>query len=1204
MFSLLLMLSVGHAATDVRFHHLGITDGLSQPSILCAWQDQAGFMWFCTQQGLNRFDGYQFRVYKISNSEGLQDHYITDLVGDPDGTTVWLATRYAGLIRFNTRDDRFVPVPMGEGLEDVGVHALVVDRSNRLWIGSKDQGVWLLDLDDPQATPARVGNPGEMERFYIDRRGQVWVLTSNNGLWRGPEQGEQVTLTQVLATPSDVHAVTEVWDESVLWVGSDDGIECIDLERGLPGSCQTPAVPDVYDFEFDSKGRLWIGSSRGLYRLHQADGAMEHFVSRPDDPNSLAQNFISTVYEDRQGNIWVGTWLAGINMLPAQMAPFRVLGNEDEPSYAGNNSVASMVEDLNGGIWAAFYRSIGVAKWNEDKGIFETAQVDANFQTDSTAELGRVLALDAQTGLIWSVANDGTLATIDPQVGDYKLAPKQPVTGSVIDYLGINDGRMVVATRNKGLAIVDTETLDIEWLLRSDDGFLTDSATEAALDGDLMWVGTDRGLALYSVADAEVLLILNRQSEKPLSHSSISTVEMQSDQDILWVGTQGGGLNKVYLSADHRQVLAVETVQGLPSDSIGGILEDAGGNFWVSTAVGLTRVGRDGTVRNFGVADGVQEDGFFIGSYFRGNSGAIYFGGRGLLIVHPDKYELPASIPPVAISEVLVLNERAQVGGDSPRLQMAPPYSQRLTLYPEDYLLTIRFSSPRYDQIRNIRYAYRMVGLDEDWIDVPAGGSSATYTHVTPGNYSFEVKAGFDGLQWSPVTSLRVHAPPPPWRSWWAIVIYLALAMAAIYLPLRARLARLAQQQRQQQALEESAERLRLALWGSGDELWYYDPIVNKVSLTYYDRDRGAFVDSEPEDLEELASKMHPDDRSSAMDQLKRHARGETDALEVMYRRLAGDQWQWFQARGVVVRRDAEQRAILIAGTRRNVNQRMQALLALEDLNQRLEEKVQERTRELASARDLLVEREKMAALGTLVSGVAHELNTPLGITLTAASHLQQKTDAIAAKLKGDPELARFAGVMEEGLKIVVGSMQRASDLVKSFKRVAVDQSHERRKTFDLADYMNDVLLSLQPVYKGRIELDLEMNGTAIIQTDPAAIYQLIQNLVVNSATHAFVGVDKPAIHIKLEVGEDRLLLDYTDNGCGISDEVRGHIFEPFVTTARKSGSSGLGMHIVYNLVTQVFNGTIRCVATGGQGAHFVVSIPMVGLRAQGGDQS
>ncbi|GJM08962.1 MAG: hypothetical protein DHS20C11_12380 [Lysobacteraceae bacterium] len=1199
LFSVSLMGTVAHAATDVRFQHFGIAEGLSQPSILCAWQDPNGFMWFCTQQGLNRFDGYQFRIYSIANSKGLEDHYIMSLAGDPDGRTLWLGTRYAGLIRFNTMSDEFEQIPLGEGVQDVGINALVIDSKHRLWIGSKDRGVWLLDLNDENAMAVRVGNPGEMQRFYIDQRQQVWVLTSNSGLWRANATADQVTLTQVLATPTDVHAVTEVWDGSVLWVGSDDGIGCVDLGTGLPGNCQAADVPDVFDFEFDSKEQLWIGSSRGLYRMKGPGQALEHFVSRPDDPNSLSQNFISTIYEDDQGNVWVGTWLAGINMLPAQAAPFRVLGNEDEPSYAGNNSVASMVEDHQGGIWSAFYRSIGVARWNEQQGIFETVQVDADLQSDGTAELGRVLALDRNTGLIWSVANDGTLATIDPEERLYQTTARQPLSGSVIDYLGIDGGRMIVATRNKGLAILDVETLDIQWILRSEDGFLTDSATEAMLDGDLIWVGTDRGLALYSIDEDQVLLVLDRQSEKPLTHSSISTLELQSDQDVLWVGTQGGGLNKVTLSPDHRTVLAVETVGGLQSDSIGGILEDADGNFWVSTAVGISRVGVDGTVRNFGVAEGVQEDGFFIGSYFKARSGRLYFGGRGLLVVEPDEYELPTSIPSVAITEVLVLNRRAQVGGEEPRLLAAPPYSERLTIYPEDYLLTIRFSSPRYDQIRNIRYAYRMVGLDQDWIDVPAGASSATYTHVTPGKYTFEVKAGFDGIEWSDVTALSVHAPPPVWRSAWAVVAYIALLAILIWLPLRSRLARLAEQQRQQTALEESAERLRLALWGSGDELWYYDPMANTVSLTYYDRDRGAFIDSEPEDLDELANKMHVDDRKSSLEQLQRHARGETDALEVMYRRLIGDQWQWFQARGVVVRRDPDQRATLIAGTRRNVNQRMQALLALEDLNQRLEEKVQERTRELASARDLLVEREKMAALGNLVSGVAHELNTPLGITLTAASHLQQKSDAVYERLRNDPDLARFAGVLEEGLKIVIGSMQRASDLVKSFKRVAVDQSHERRKTFDLADYMNDVLLSLQPVYKSRIKLEMEMNGTATIQTDPAAVYQLIQNLVVNSATHAFVGVEKPSIHIKMDVGADRILLNYTDNGCGISDEVRAHIFEPFVTTARKSGSSGLGMHIVYNLVTQVFNGTIRCVATGGQGAHFVVSIPMAGLRVQ-----
>jgi len=284
----------------------------------------------------------------------------------------------------------------------------------------------------------------------------------------------------------------------------------------------------------------------------------------------------------------------------------------------------------------------------------------------------------------------------------------------------------------------------------------------------------------------------------------------------------------------------------------------------------------------------------------------------------------------------------------------------------------------------------------------------------------------------------------------------------------------------------------------------------------------------------------------------------------------------------------------------------------IDSMLKRIEEELrisEERKRELDTARNAaeqsleklmltqksLVESEKMAALGGLVAGIAHEINTPVGVGITAATHLQEKLNDLAMEYKAGTmkrsALEKFFEVSAETLEITMTNLTRAAELITSFKQVAVDQSSEDRRTFNFKKYLNDVLISLKHEYK-RTRHKVEVTGPddIVIDSFPGALSQVITNLLMNSLIHAFDRDDEGLIRFDISMDGGMVKLLYSDNGKGIPPENLPRIFEPFFTTKRGKGGSGLGMHIVYNLVNSKLNGSILCSSTIGKGTEFTIA--------------
>lgn len=443
--------------------------------------------------------------------------------------------------------------------------------------------------------------------------------------------------------------------------------------------------------------------------------------------------------------------------------------------------------------------------------------------------------------------------------------------------------------------------------------------------------------------------------------------------------------------------------------------------------------------------------------------------------------------------------------------------------------------------------------------------------------------------------------------AWVAVVLLLVATVVGLWV------GRQRERARQAADHEHSSLRLKLVLWSTGDELWEMDLAADTLSRS----NPLKHLQASSHDLVTRASAMralvHPDDRDAFNQAMVQHFKGETEFFDIVYRApdLAG-QWRWLRSRGRVVERQNDGQALRMVGTTSDVTEFKNHELELDELNHELESRVEQRTEaldrsnrelqdaivELQQAQDQLVHSEKMAALGGLVAGVAHEINTPLGIGVTAASHLEQETRRLGQQIE-DGSLSResldqFRQMATESAQLILRNLMRADKLVRSFKQVAVDRTSEQRRRFELGGFLHEMAITLSPMFKNS-PYALEITPTEPLELDsyPGALGQIFTNLVDNALLHAFDGRARGHIRItSRRVGATRVEIRFDDDGNGIPAANLRRIFDPFFTTRLGKGGSGLGLHIVYNLATGLLGGRIEVDSTPGAGSRFVLTLP------------
>ena len=1233
-----------HADT-VRFHTYGTAEGLSQATSHAIAQDRNGFIWVGTQDGLNRFDGYAFKTYKHTRGDpySLTQNHVWALAADPDGS-LWVGTQAGGLNRYDPALDRFVAYETeSDSTASRLVTALLLDSGGRVWVANGGGRLQWVDRERQRLVDTPLGeSPAlRMVRSMLQSQdGTIWIGTYQ-GLFRTDAKAR--AMLEVRAEPGkplDVFALAQAEDGS-LWVGTTSSGLYHLTSRGEPlaqfhhGSNADVAY-DLPDDEIrallaDSEGGLFIaGNSRGLARLDTHTQHFDLFIHDATHADSIGGNRLSSLLRERNGLLVAGTYTNGISVHDPRTRALALIDRIVEGGSTGSvQSALALYGDSDNTLWSSTASNGGLLHLDLAGQVLRRFTHDPK-RPDSLAHDFVQYVTRTPDGSLWVATIGGGLDRLKPDGSGFEHLRHVPA-----DKASLASDRVLFVMQDRGGTLwVGTLDAGLDERCAACAGFrhhqhdVTDpssaagdavSAIQELRNGEFWIAYRTEGLDRLDRSSGRFEHFRSRATDPASLSSDAASVLAEDSNGDLWVGTQGGGID--HRMADGRGNWLFETidsVDGLASDAIGKIIETAPGTFWVSTTAGISRIehaaGSAPRIVNYRSGNGAQPRGYWINAGSRLPDGRLVFGGLdGISLLDPAAMTL-APTPPPRITGLLLSNVPAALRWRDDNSPMAVSLSQggNVVLDHHQQNITFEFSALEYSDPDSVQYAYRLDGHDDHWIETSASRRLATYTDLPAGDYRLRIRARHSGEPWAESDSpVELRVLPPPWASPTAYVVYVAASALALLLAFLIARTTLRRRHAVQEAMRHSSERLKLALWGSGSELWDVDLASGRMVRENHLPHLAANAEAVDQTIAAYLPFVHRDDVPVFNAALREHLSGMTATFECSYRTLdRNHEWVWILTRGRA-QRNANGRALRMSGTTHDIADLKAAEEALRALNEQLESRVEQRTADLRTANSelrnalerltltqrQLLEAEKLASLGGMVAGIAHEINTPLGISVTAASHLHDETRRMARMVESNQltrsGLQRFAQAAREGADLVLRNLRRADRLVKSFKQVAVDQSSEERRVVDLGASLEEIVTTLGPsLKKSGCQMTLDCPQLIIVETAPGALYQIVTNLVMNSLTHGFSSSVEG--HIRIEVRRDAaaIRIDYRDNGRGMEESVRVRIFEPFFTTARGQGGSGLGMHIVYNLVTQSLRGGIECVSAPGKGVLFRIVMP------------
>jgi diguanylate cyclase (GGDEF)-like protein len=864
--TLALLAGPGFGAPDapgpMRFGHVTVEQGLSQANVMTVLQDSLGYMWFGTENGLDRFDGYQMRGYqrRQGQPDGLAHDFVWQVAEDREAN-LWIATDGGGVARWNRATDSFRtyrhdPADIAT-IASNQVRTLLVESDGTVWLGTQDKGLDRLVpatgrvthfRHDP-ATPSSLPDDA-VYALFADGAGQLWVGTGGGVARLNRATGEFIRYQHAAASPDSLadDQVRAIYEDrqGAIWVGTvGGGLNRLDPATGrfrhyrhAAGSPSTLSDDHVRAILEDAEGRLWVGTANGLNLMDRAAGTFTRYVHEDTDPSSLRDNYIMSLFQDRSGILWVGTRSGGVSKWNPRSWS---LGYSDA-RWLGKANIMAFADDGRGRVWIGTFGSgLGLLD-SRQPGVAPARSQYRQSQAGGGLTDDRVMALlYDREGLLWVGTMGGGLNLLDPATGRFRVFRHDAADPSTIGADGVmalfedRDGRIWVGTYGGGLNRYDRATGGFtRFPANPADPASLGSPRVTAITQDLtgaLWVGTDGGgLNLLDPATGRFHQYRHDPARATtLSADTVYALHVDRAGNV-WVGTQGGGLDRVVGGpADPGSIsfANLSEADGLPNNVIYGIHSDPSGNLWLSTNAGLARLDPgSGKVKSFHRSHGAQAEEFNFGAHYRASDGQLFFGGAaGYNAFLPDRLGAGPAPPPVVLTGFEKMNRPVQDG---------MPYDKidTVTLDHRDDVVTFEIAALDFNAPGKNRYAWILEGFDSDWVQ--AGEERrATYTNLDAGDYVFRARAASSDGVWNEAgLSIALRVQPAPWATWWAYGTYglaALLLLAAIWRSQR--LKRLRQLAYRQQ-LEQEVSKRTAELAERNEELGVLNNKLMEASLT------------------------------------------------------------------------------------------------------------------------------------------------------------------------------------------------------------------------------------------------------------------------------------------------------------------------------------------------------------------------------------
>lgn len=775
----------------ISFLKYQVEQGLSHNTVWCMMQDSYDFMWFGTSDGLNLFDGNNFRIYKndAKDTHSIGNNFIKSLCEDAAGN-IWVGTN-KGVYLFDRKMESFAPfsVKTEDGVLISSIVTKILRAKNgQIWIATLGQGIFIYDPHKEILTQNSMLSSHVMNVLQIPD-GRIFLTSRQNGLICFDANGKYLkSFFPENNKLNNTEINTLFYQNNKLWfnVGTFGFYEMNTLNgqiRSISNN-QLAGVSNIRKIFQHSKDILWIGGDNGLYQFNVKTETILR-IDQPSNPRSLSDQSVYDIVRDREGGIWVSTYLGGVNYLPENSKPFEHYYPRFQSGSISGKAISQFCEDEKENLWIA----------TEDGGLnyFDTKSKQAKAfnplnKTNSISHYNiHALMLDGDQLWIGTLSRGIDVMNVrNGQVKNYQHRrndSKSVADNSIYSIYKDSKGEILVGTA-WGLSVFN----------KNDDSFsLVEEIGQMVHIFDIhedsrkrLWIATYNAGVFLRDPQTQKWTQFSHNVNDPNSIQSNRIISLFEDKNhTMWFGTEGNGL--CYRDEKLNRFVDFDPENNLlPNSVIYAIEQDEFDNFWISGNAGLLRI-NPYTKKNrlvFTKADGLQSNQFNFRSSVKARNGKMYFGGiNGFNAFYPGGFNQNAYVPKVRIVDFKLFNKRVNVYDEDSPLSAAVYLSDKISLDHVQNSFSISFAALSFQAPEKNQYAFILEGADKEWNITSGGNNIATYNNLPPGKYTFRVKGSNNDAVWNEsVSTIRIEIHPPFWKSGFAYFVYLLLIAGGVYL--------------------------------------------------------------------------------------------------------------------------------------------------------------------------------------------------------------------------------------------------------------------------------------------------------------------------------------------------------------------------------------------------------------------------------------